>query len=348
MTAPLSDDNLNHLRKLIDLPELEGTKYEFVRKLGAGGMATVYLARDRDLDRLVAIKVVALAESGPALTQRLTREAQIVARLEHPGIVPIHDFGFLADSRAFYVMKYVEGVTLEEFVTQNHNRADSLRVFQKVCDAISFAHSRGVIHRDLKPANIMIGGFGEALVMDWGISVVSRSVASQAMSATSTSDNTPENTAHGTILGTPAYMSPEQARGELSAIDYRTDIYSLGALLYFTLTRKAPFIGDSAESIRLAVAAGSFIEPRQLDRNLPKALNAICLKSMSQNPDNRYQSCSQLAQDVTNFLDHLPVSAYKENIFEQVSRWIIRNKVIVLIVIGYMLVRFLIYLRTSL
>lgn len=346
--TPLSDDNLNHLRKLIDLPELDGTKYEFVRKLGAGGMASVYLARDRDLDRFVAIKVVSLAESGTALTQRLTREAQIVARLEHPGIVPIHDFGCLADGRAFYVMKYVEGVTLEEFVSQNHNRADLLRVFQKICDAISFAHSRGVIHRDLKPANIMIGGFGEALVMDWGISAVIRSDVPAAISAAPTSDDSPEDTADGTILGTPAYMSPEQARGKVSAIDYRTDIYSLGALLYFTLTRKAPFIGDSAESIRLAVVAGNFVEPRQLSHDLPKALNAICLKSMSQSPKNRYQSCNQLVQDVTNFLDHLPVSAYKENLFEQVSRWIIRNKVIVLIVIGYMLVRFLIYLRTSL
>lgn len=348
MTAPLSDDSLNRLRKLIDLPELEGTKYEFVRKLGEGGMASVYLARDRELDRLVAIKVVALAESGPALTQRLTREAQIVARLEHPGIIPIHDFGFLTDGRAFYVMKYVEGVTLEDFVAQNHNRADLLRVFQKVCDAISFAHSRGVIHRDLKPANIMIGEFGEALVMDWGISAVIRSDATEPTSAGTSRDKTPESTAHGTILGTPAFMSPEQAHGDVSAIDYRTDIYSLGALHYFVLTGRSPFTGDSAESIRLAVVAGNLVEPRQLNHDTPKALNAICLKSMSKQPDNRYQSCSDLSQDLTNFLDHLPVSAYKENLLEQITRWITKNKVIVLIVIGYMLVRFLIYLRTSL
>lgn len=343
----LSDDNLYHLRKLIGLPELEGTKYEFIRKLGSGGMATVCLARDRELDRLVAIKVVALAESGPVLTQRLTREAQIVARLEHPGIVPIHDFGALVDGRAFYVMKYVEGVTLEAFVTQNHNRTELLRVFQKICDAISFAHSRGVIHRDLKPANIMIGGFGEALVMDWGISAVLRTDVSEAKSSATFSDSTRENTAYGTILGTPAYMSPEQARGDVSHIDFRSDIYSLGALLYYILAGKAPFSGNSAETIRLAVVAGDFAEPRQLDHNLPNALNAICLKSMSKQPDNRYQSCRELSQDLTNFLDHLPVSAYKENLIEQITRWIIRNKVIVLIVIGYMLVRFLIYLSAS-
>lgn len=346
--TPLSDDNLNHLRKLIGLPGLEDTKYEFVRNLGSGGMASVYLARDRELDRLVAVKVVALTASGPALTQRLTREAQIVARLEHPGIVPIHDFGTLSDGRAFYVMKYVEGVTLEEFVTQNRNRADLLRVFQKVCDAISFAHSRGVIHRDLKPANIMIGGFGEALVMDWGISAIISSDSSDASSVTSTGDNSLETTDFGTILGTPAYMSPEQARGDVSQVDYRTDIYSLGAVLYFILTGKAPFLGDSAETIRLAVISGDFIEPRQLNQDIPKSLNAICLKSMSIQPGCRYQSCSELSQDLTNFLDHLPVSAYKENLFERVTRWITKNKLIVLIVIGYMLVRFLIYLRTNL
>ena len=242
----------------------------------------------------------------------------------------------------------LKAVTLEEFVTQNHNRADSLRVFQKVCDAISFAHSRGVIHRDLKPANIMIGAFGEALVMDWGISAMLNSDLPEPTTILAFKDGPSDSTAHGTILGTPAYMSPEQARGELSAIDYRTDIYSLGALLYFILTGKSPFLGDSAESIRLAVVTGNFIEPRQRNRSLPKALNAICLKSMSQNPDNRYQSCSELSQDLTNFLDHLPVSAYKENLLEQITRWITKNKVIVLIVIGYMLVRFLIYLRTNL
>ena len=343
----LSDDNLNHLRRLIDQPDFEGTKYEFIRKLGSGGMASVFLARDCQLDRLVAVKVVSLAESSTTLITRLTREAQIVARLEHPGIVPIHDFGTLPDGRAYYVMKYVEGVTLEEFVAQNTNRADLLRIFQKVCDAISFAHSRGVIHRDLKPANIMIGEFGAVLVMDWGIAALLRNEPIAQSSSSTTMGTNSEITAHGTILGTPAYMSPEQARGDNVSIDHRTDIYSLGALLYFILTGKAPFAGNSAESIRLAVLSGDFTAPRQFNRDVPKALNAICLKSMSLTPESRYHASSHLSQEITNFLDHLPVSAYRENPIEQVTRWIIRNKVIVLIVIGYMLVRFLIYLRAS-
>lgn len=343
----LSDDSLNHLRSLIDQPELENTKYEFIRKLGSGGMATVFLARDRQLDRLVAVKVVSLAESRQELMQRLTREAQIVAHLEHPGIVPIHDYGVLPDGRAFYVMKYVQGVTLEEFIVQNHNQADLLRIFQKVCDAISFAHSRGIVHRDLKPANVMIGEFGEVLVMDWGIAAVLDKKSTEVAVSMPTSTTDSETTAHGTILGTPAYMSPEQARGDIVLIDHRTDIYSLGAILHFLLTGKSPFSGDSAESIRLAVISGQFIAPRQINRSVSKELNAICLTAMSLDPDSRYQTGSELSQEITSFIDHLPVSAYKENLFEKVARWITRNKVIVLIVIGYMLVRFLIYLRAN-
>lgn len=345
MTTPLSDDNLKHLRQIIDLPDLTGTQYELIRKLGSGGMAEVYLARDHELQRQVAVKVISLAEDTPGAAQRMTREARIVARLEHPGIVPIHDVGILADGRAFYVMKYVEGSTLEDYLNQNHSLTDLLRIILKVCDTIAFAHAHGVIHRDLKPANIMVGSFGEALVMDWGIAAVRNEP--EPDSSLVAEDSAAPSTAHGTILGTPAYMSPEQARGEVAAISERSDIYSLGALLYYLLTHEPPFSGDSPQSIRDQVISGRFAEPRSKNKTIARPLNAICLKAMRRDAGERYQSCSEFADDIKRYLDQLPVSAYRENVFEQLFRWVARNKIIVLMIAGYMLIRFLIFLRVG-
>jgi eukaryotic-like serine/threonine-protein kinase len=295
----------------------------------------VFLARDRELDRLVAIKVVTVGDSRSEMAARMTREARIVARLEHPSVVPIHDSGILGDGRTFYVMKFVEGVTLEDFDRTAHNHNDLLRIFQKICDALAFAHSRGIIHRDLKPANIMIGSFGETLVMDWGIACFASDTFGSGQGGTAAPSG--PVTAHGTILGTAAFMPPEQARGEIDKIDIRSDVYSLGAVLYFLLTGKPP-----DESMSATVD-----EPRRHDRGISKALNAICLKAMAGNPADRYQNCTEFSDDIARALDQLSVSAYKENGFERLWRWLKRNRVILLIVSGYMLVRFLLYLRSA-
>src|SRR5690349_19374580 len=168
-------------------------------------MGAVYLAEDRELDRLVAIKVLNTPEISDDLRNRMVREAQIIARLEHPGIVPVHDVGTLPDGRIFYAMKLVRGSRLDEYAAQGASLRDRLRKFQAVCDAVAFAHAHGVIHRDLKPQNIMIGSFGEVLVLDWGVAKIRddghSSVAYQTM--------------EGTVIGTRHYMSPEQARGEI-------------------------------------------------------------------------------------------------------------------------------------
>ena len=231
----LSDDKLNYLRAVVANPDFSSTKYTFIKELGRGGMGTVYLTEDRELNRLVAIKVLNVPEVTEDLRNRMIREAQIIARLEHPGIVPVHDVGMLPDGRVFYAMKYVRGSRLDEYAAQNVSLGDRLRKFQAVCDAVAFAHAHGVIHRDLKPQNIMIGSFGEVLVLDWGVA---------KMLAT---DNTDED---GLIIGTRDYMSPEQARGETSELDERADVYSLGAVLHFLL-KDQPKRSKAAEAVCL-------------------------------------------------------------------------------------------------
>jgi hypothetical protein len=204
----LPDRTLDHLRRVAEAPELDGTRYTLEGELGRGGMAVVYRVLDTRLGRRIALKVM---DDGSELAGE---EARIVAQLEHPGIVPLYDAGTLPDGRFYYAMKLVEGLRLDEFLERESTLPERLRIFQKVAEAVAFAHSRGVIHRDLKPRNIMVGAFGEALVMDWGVA--------------RRTDAAPERP--GTVVGTPRYMAPEQAAGS-AAPDPRADVFSLGALL---------------------------------------------------------------------------------------------------------------------
>ena len=210
----LPDDVLRHLQSVADLPDLTATRYKLLREIGRGGMGAVYLVYDTQLERNAALKV---------LDQSSTVEAKVMAGLEHPGIVPVHDTGVLPDGRAFYVMRYVQGHRLDEFCRETPSLAERLRAFQKICDAVSFAHSRAVIHRDLKPQNIMVGPFGELFVLDWG---VARSRHAQE--------------SHGLIVGTPNFMAPEQAAGESHQATVAADVYALGAVLETVLGPNAP------------------------------------------------------------------------------------------------------------
>src|ERR1700694_1596332 len=272
----LSNAALERLRDGAEQPDLAGTRYRLLERVARGGMGVVYAAEDEKLERRVALEVLDVPGTDGDLANRLMREARVLARLEHPGIVPVHDVGTLADGRVFYTMKFVEGQRLDKFIEDVESVQDRLRLFLRICEAVAFAHSRGVLHRDLKPANIMVGPFGEGLVMDWGLAKILRNDSQIADPATDPeatilekpkqrgdeSDSTKSSviTGHGTVMGTPGYMSPEQARGEIEVLDARSDIFSLGALLRFILTQKtlagfAPRLDRSLEAICAKAAA---------------------------------------------------------------------------------------------
>ncbi len=207
--SSLSDRSVERLREALLEPDLTGTRYTLVAHLGRGGMGSVYRVHDQTLDREVALKVLTV-DGGARAVERLRAEARILAGLEHPGIVPVHDAGLLADGRPYYAMKLVRGVRLDAFARANPGRGALLRAFESLCEAIAFAHERGVWHRDLKPENVMVGDFGEVLVLDWGVGDV----------------------------GTPGFMAPEQATGE--GVDQRSDVHGLGRILETLLPADAP------------------------------------------------------------------------------------------------------------
>lgn len=214
----ITDRIVDSLRAAAAWPELDA-RYEITGIAGHGGMGTVYIARDHILDRDVAVKVIDIADLKGSRAARLQREAHILARLDHPGIVPIHDAGQLADGRAFYVMKLVNGRRLDEVMRDQSPLADRLTLFDRILDAVAFAHAHGVVHRDLKPENVMVGGFGEVYVMDWGVA----------------QDGSDRERA---IVGTPGFMPPEQEQAV--AVDSRADIFALGAMLSQLAGEAAP------------------------------------------------------------------------------------------------------------
>ena len=309
----LSDSALERLREAADQPDLSGTRYRLLEKLGQGGMGGVFRVKDSTLEREVALKVINIAD--PGLSARLLQEARVIAKLEHPGIVPVHDSGMLEDGRPYYTMKLVQGESLDELAEEIGSIADLLRTFLRICEPVAFAHAHSVLHRDLKPANIMIGPFGEVLVMDWGLSkLLAGTAASDPLSEIGTSNGTSVSlgTAHGSVLGTPGYMAPEQRDGE--SVDPRVDVYSLGAMLEF-LFKFMP--------------------------GVPAPLAAICRKAKAEDRSERYASVTDLSNDVAKFLDGLPVSVYREGFLARASRWIRRNRTWILLLLAYVVMRVL-------
>lgn len=332
----LSDEAVDRLRARANWPELASERYTVTAEIGRGGMGTVYTAIDEVLGREVAIKVSNTVASG-AFERRLAAEARILARLEHPGIVPVHDVGRLADGRLFYVMKRVQGRTLTEYLRQDSDLSERLRIFERLCEAVAFAHARRIVHRDLKPDNVMIGSFGEVMVMDWGVAKVrgdedEMRAPREGEPVHAAIETVGARTTAGTVLGTRGYMAPEQADGNTHPVDERADVYSLGAILLALLMKDEAAIQTGLPPTTTLAAVPS----------IPKPLRSICTRALAANSLDRYSSASQLGEDVMRYRAGRSVHAHRENAVERAARLAKTYRTPILLVVAYMVMRALV------
>ena len=320
----------------------DGQRFRIVRPHARGGLGEVFVAVDRELHREVALKqILETHADDPHSRERFIAEAEITGALEHPGVVPVYGLGMDAGGRPYYAMRFIKGDSLKAAIARFHDDESLqqdpgrrslelrtlLRRFTDVCNAVDYAHSRGVIHRDLKPANIIVGKHGETLVVDWGLAKsVGRADPSVGEQTIAPSSSGSSETLPGSALGTPAYMSPEQARGDLNRLGPRSDVYSLGATLYCLLTGKPPFEGEDVGAILNAVQEGQFPRPSRLDPTLDKALEAVCLKAMATVPEDRYPTPRALADDLDRWMADEPVTAWREPWTRRARRWARRNR----------------------
>jgi serine/threonine protein kinase len=336
------------------------SRYELVGEVARGGMGAILKVWDSALRRSLAMKVT-LGKSSPEgdtpavdeqVLGRFLEEAQVTGQLDHPGIVPVHELGLEADGQVFFTMRLVKGRDLKQIfdlvrdTEEGWTLTRALSVLLKVCEATAYAHSKGVLHRDLKPANVMVGQFGEVYVMDWGLAKVldredqhdlrpdteqvTAALRTDGMDERDWDPETPLLTMDGTVLGTPAYMPPEQARGEIEALDRRSDVYALGAMLYHLLVGHAPYTVPGLEAGPYAVWRWVLESaPRavhELAPDVPDELVAICEKAMAREPEERYEDMSALSRDLEAFLEGRVVAAYEAGAFAEAKKWVRRNK----------------------
>jgi serine/threonine-protein kinase len=325
----------------------DGQRFRVLRPHAKGGLGAVFVALDTELRREVALKQILDAHADdPISRQRFLLEAEVTGGLEHPGIVPVYGLGTYGDGRPYYAMRFIRGDSLKEAIERFH--ADTalktdpgrrslelrklLRRFIDVCNAIDYAHSRGVLHRDIKPANVILGKHGETLVVDWGLAKpLGRSEpGSGERTLLPSSASGSAETLPGSALGTPAYMSPEQAEGDLERLGPRSDVYSLGATLYCLLIGQPPYAGDDPGAILRAVQRGQVTPPRQLDPSIDAALEAVCKKAMALEPVDRYATPKALAEDIERWMAEEPVSAWREPWSRRARRWTWRNRTAVM------------------
>jgi WD40 repeat protein/serine/threonine protein kinase len=321
-----------------------GERYRIIRPHARGGLGEVFLALDPELDRQVALKELqSFHADDPDSQSRFLREARITGRLEHPGIVPVYGLGRHADGRPFYAMRLIEGETLKQAIERFHEKKEAphetgekdlefrrlLRRFIDACNAVAYAHSRGVVHRDLKPENIMLGRFGETLVVDWGVAKLLADASEDADETASqpspgASGDALALTRPGSAIGTPQYMSPEQASGELSRVDPASDVYGLGATLYCLLVGHSPFPSGDVVDVLNRVRRGVFPAPRRLRRSIDSKLEAICLKALSREPLERHESPLSLAGEIELWLAEVSYRSEQERALHEVKRSLVR------------------------
>lgn len=347
--TPLEIDTSERLDNR-DIDSSLRSRYTLTRVCGVGGIGEVWLAKDPQLKRDVALKRFRADRTVDEDTQqRLVKEAQITGQLEHPNIVPVHELDRMGDGSPYYTMKLLRGQTLSQRIQEYHKHkkqgGDStlalhelLNIFIDVCNAVAYAGARGIVHRDLKPANIMLGGFGEVLVLDWGLATLVDPAESGSDDETVGRVTLEESvnlmdTLEGQIVGTPAYMAPEQAAGRISLIDQRTDVYGLGAVLYAMLLGTTPHRGQQTgntarDTVQLLkrISDGPTPEPRTADPTIPAPLNAICARAMNRSRSDRYQTATDMAEDIRRWIADEPVSAYPESGIERAQRWFRKHR----------------------
>lgn len=319
-------------------PRIRGDRYLLKRFHARGGMGEIWLAEDTEIGRQVAVKKMRNAGRGDQ--DRFLAEAQIAGQLEHPAIVPVHDLGLDEDNNTFYVMKFVQGQTLKAAIDNYHNAGSCsesqrkitwsqlLRHFLSLCHAVAYAHSRGVIHRDIKPDNVMLGPFSETLVLDWGLAKILHQPDAPGanLAPLRTKSLSSDDTHCGSIIGAPPYMSPELAEGRGAEAGPTTDVYLLGATLYHLLTGQPPRRGTSRDEMLELARTVPPVPPRKINKRIGRNLEAVCLKAMSHWQKDRYQSASELADEIQRYLADEPVLAFPEPVFRKVVRWTKRHQ----------------------
>jgi serine/threonine protein kinase len=334
-----------------------GERFDIQQVHAQGGLGVVFLARDHEIDRTVALKQIKSQWADDEDSRaRFLLEARITGRLEHPGVVPIYALGADPTGRPYYAMRLIRGESLLEVLDRFHSprgaSADPrqrmpelrklLRRFIDVCNAVDYAHSKGVIHRDVKPSNIMVGKYGETLVVDWGLAKVIGSDEDVALTTRMVRKPDAEgnltSTQIGTTIGTPAYMSPEQAAGRNDELGPATDVYSLGATLYHLLTGALPHNIDDDVGVAFAkLERGGVTPPIVRAEWLPRPLSSICLKALELAPGKRYASARALADDVERWLNDEPVRAHRDSTLERAYRWVRNHRTLATsLLVGYL------------
>lgn len=344
-----------NLRRLRQRPTAGDTRYERLEEVGRGGMGEVLRVHDKDLRRHLAMKLVTEVGTSetvdPELLQRFLDEAKITGQLDHPGVVPVHDLGIDATGRAWFTMRLVKGDTADTVFERARTGSNgwtltrAIEVLLKVCDTMAFAHKKGVLHRDLKPSNVMVGAFGEVYVMDWGLAKVRgqsdkhdlrirpESTITKVRTDRSKQEadgDSPLLTMDGAVVGTPCYMAPEQAEGRIEGMDQRSDVYSVGAMLYELLTGHRPYVARGARVNQHVVLASVLMGPPRevtsLDKNAPAELVAICKKAMARQMDDRYPDMVAMATDLRAFVERKVVIAYRTGPVAELVSWVRRNR----------------------